>query len=86
MPSFPPDSMTENIPSQNSTTKDPFSDHPHIHFDASPRTEFTQGPGVPMRHPFESELGVQEYDDNEYMEKQPLNADQNFAGGFYPPP
>jgi chitin synthase len=26
-----------------------------------------------------------EYDDEEYVEKQPLTDDQNFAGGFYPP-
>lgn len=26
-----------------------------------------------------------QYEDEEYVEKQPLNAGQNFAGGFYPP-
>ena len=26
-----------------------------------------------------------EYDDDEYVEKQPLTDGQNFTGGFYPP-
>lgn len=68
------------------TPKDPFSDHPQIHFDANRSTEFTQRPGGPIPRPFEGEQGVQEYEDDEYMEKQPLYGDQNFSGGFYPPP
>jgi len=72
--------------------KDPFADRPQIHFDASPpshsasRTDFTQRPGGPIPRPFGEQVGGQECEDDEYLEKQPLYGEQNFSGGFYPPP
>jgi len=45
----------------------------------------------PFMQPYESQISLphdghhEEYDDDEYVEKQPLNVGQNFSGGFYPP-
>jgi len=43
-----------------------------------------------MPRPFDSQThlpsaGGHDYDDDEYLEKQPLNVGQSFTGGFYPP-
>jgi chitin synthase len=80
--------MADNKPTENSMTyEDPFSDYPR-----HPR--FKIEPTSPRPSPYEStaSLSLAEdslhdpYDEDEYIEKQPLNAAQGFAGGFYPPP
>lgn len=66
---------------------DPFADRPRQTTFAEPERPF-HGPPSPQPRPFEStstlpqELG---YDDDDYIEKQPLNAGGSFTGGFYPP-
>ena len=77
--------MADNKPTESvKTYEDPFSDHPrHPRFlePTSPR-------------PYESSTNLSfaadrlhdPYDEDEYIEKQPLNAPQGFPGGFYPPP
>ena len=77
--------MADNKPTENlKTYEDPFSDHPrHPRFlePTSPR-------------PYESTTSLSfaedslhdPYDEDEYVEKQPLNSAQGFSGGFYPPP
>ena len=75
--------MADNNPTENlKTYNDPFSDH-------SSHPRFLDPP-----HPYESttDLSVAEdslhdpYEEDEYVEKQPLNTARNFSGGFYPPP
>jgi len=82
------DQMTDNHPPSSGKEPfgDPFADRPHqIHFNEPDPL------GVPsMPHPYDSTShipheGHDVYDDDEYVEKQPLNAGQNFTGGFYPP-
>jgi hypothetical protein len=77
--------MADNKPTENPKTyEDPFSDHPrHPRFlePTSPR-------------PYESTASLSfaedslhdPYEEDEYIEKQPLNKAQSFTGGFYPPP
>lgn len=84
------------FPSANSSTRgegygDPFADRPRQTTFAEPERPFHGSPS-PGPRPFEStttlptEFGGQEtYDDDEYIEKQPLNAGGSFTGGFYPP-
>ncbi|KDR83783.1 hypothetical protein GALMADRAFT_236148 [Galerina marginata CBS 339.88] len=68
------------LPSFNSSYADPFADRPR-----------TQLSDAPMPRPYESNPHLShdpahDYDeDDEYVEKQPLNAGQTFSGGFYPP-
>ena len=68
---------------------DPFADRPqHIHFEEPPRSYHSSS--TDTLRPFQSStnLSVAEtdnYDDEEYIEKQPLNPGQSFTGGFYPP-
>ncbi|KAJ6515926.1 glycosyltransferase family 2 protein [Mycena sanguinolenta] len=72
------------LPSSNSSYGDPFANPsgPHPHFQ-EPSAQ------APYR-PFESTTSLpqdfhqDQYEDDEYVEKQPLAAGQ-FAGGFYPP-
>ncbi|KAF4620081.1 hypothetical protein D9613_005225 [Agrocybe pediades] len=82
------------IPSLSSRTSDyadPFSDRapPHPHFnEPGPLSDRH----TPMPRPFDSTASLTHdnahdmYDDDEYIEKQPLNTGQTFTGGFYPPP
>ena len=70
---------------------DPFADRPRQTTFAEPERPF-HGPPSPQPRPFEStstlpqELGGHDnYDDDDYVEKQPLNAGGSFTGGFYPP-
>lgn len=77
--------MDDNKPTENlKTYEDPFSDHPrHPRFlePTSPR-------------PYESSTNLSfaedslhdPYEEDEFVEKQPLNTARNFSGGFYPPP
>ena len=69
----------ENL--QNEPFDDPFSDRqqPHQSALSLPRpydstTSLTQS----LHDPYND-------DDDEYVEKQPLNVGQSFTGGFYPP-
>ncbi|KAG5646609.1 Chitin synthase, class 1 [Asterophora parasitica] len=59
---------------------DPFADRPRPH---SPGTPY--GQGTPYQSTTDLSLGGREVSDDEYIEKQPLNAGQSFTGGFYPP-
>jgi hypothetical protein len=77
--------------SHASSAADPFADRPprQTHF-AEPHGPYSQGSSPSLR-PYESTTTVQEFgmnepyhNDDEYIEKQPLNAGE-FAGGFYPP-
>lgn len=84
--SFPP---ADNIGSD--PYSDPFADSAH----SSRQTRFTlqdnsfQARNLPSPYDSASTLplntSANEYDDDEYVEKQPLTDGQNFTGGFYPP-
>lgn len=77
--------MADNKSTENlKTYEDPFSDqtrHPHF---IDP----------PSANPYESTTSLNfpedslhdPYDEDEYVEKQPLNAPQSSRGAFYPPP
>ncbi|KAF8076343.1 glycosyltransferase family 2 protein [Lyophyllum atratum] len=75
------------LPSANNSYRsdygDPFADRPR-------QTQF-QEPEAPYHQPspYSSttnlSAGRETYDDDEYIEKQPLTTGQNFTGGFYPP-
>jgi chitin synthase len=66
---------------------DPFADRPpHLQFEEPPRP--IRSPDTLHTYQSTTSLTLGEsdnYDDDEYVEKQPLNAGQGFAGGFYPP-
>ena len=76
--------------SSSGLSSDPFSDRPRqIHFN-DPDNLSTQDFRDTMPRPFDSQThlpsaGGHDYDDDEYLEKQPLNVGQSFTGGFYPP-
>ena len=84
------------LPSADSSPRpdiygDPFADRPRQTTFAEPERPF-HGSASPQPRPFEStstlpqDLGGQDnYDDDDYVEKQPLNAGGSFTGGFYPP-
>ena len=84
--SFPPADNTGSDP-----YGDPFADSAH----SSRQTRFTlqdnsfQARNLPSPYDSTSTLplnpSANEYDDDEYVEKQPLTDGQNFTGGFYPP-
>lgn len=84
--SFPP---ADNIGSN--PYGDPFADSAH----SSRQTRFAlqdnpfQAGNMPRPYDSTSTLplnsSAHEYDDDEYVEKQPLTDGQNFSGGFYPP-
>jgi hypothetical protein len=76
--------MADNNPTEiPKIYEDPFSDLPHPRFldPTSPR-------------PYESTASLSfvedslhdPYDEDEYIEKQPLNSAKSFTGSFYPPP
>jgi hypothetical protein len=71
------------LPSANSSYGDPFADRVR-------HTQFADQP-VPYHapSPYQSTTSLpqdhQEYEDDEYLEKQPLAAGESFTGGFYPP-
>ncbi|KAF8812402.1 glycosyltransferase family 2 protein [Phlegmacium glaucopus] len=74
---------TENL--KNEPYDDPFSDH-------QPRQVQFNESALSLPHPYESTASFAQDslhdpydDDDEYVEKQPLNVGQGFAGGFYPP-
>jgi chitin synthase len=89
-PQFPPSN-----PPNRGEGLDPFADRPHQITFTEPEPPYRGSPhGSPgsVPRPFEStatlpsEFGGQEtYDDEDYIEKQPLNAGGSFTGGFYPP-
>lgn len=67
---------------------DPFADRPRqTQFTEPERPYHHHASGSPGPSPFESTttLPTDNYDDDEYIEKQPLNATGSFSGGFYPP-
>lgn len=89
--------MTDNrppLPSVSSTDSrgegygDPFADRPR-------QTQFAESPYIAHHAPgpqaydsavnIPSEFGGHDYEDEDDVENQPLNANQNFTGGFYPP-
>jgi len=70
---------------------DPFADRPRQTTFTEPERPF-HGSASPQPRPFESTstlpqgLGGQDnYDDDDYIERQPLNAGGSSTGGFYPP-
>ncbi|KAF8639963.1 hypothetical protein AX17_001213 [Amanita inopinata Kibby_2008] len=69
---------------------DPFADRPRQTHFREPERSYGGTPS-PKLQPYESttsipnEFGGQDTYDDEYVEKQPLNAGQSFTGGFYPP-
>lgn len=73
------------------TYADPFADRPRQTHFTEPQHPYPSQSSMPR--PFEStatlpqEFGArdQPYDEDEYIEKQPLTSGQAFAGGFYPP-
>ncbi|KAF8913861.1 glycosyltransferase family 2 protein [Gymnopilus junonius] len=82
--------MADHQPSRNEHYADPFSDRPpqvREQYDEDPLS--SRGPIMPR--PYESTTHLAHdtandmYDDDEYVEKQPLNVGQSFSGGFYPP-
>ena len=78
--------MAENHTPPPTNYGDPFSDRPHLHFEEPPRPYHSTDTLRPFSN--SSNLSVAEtdnYDDDEYIEKQPLNPGQSFTGGFYPP-
>lgn len=73
--------MADGKATENSELyNDPFSDISHPRFNDLP-------------HPYDSTTSLSfppdslhdPYDEDELIEKQPLNVGQNFTGGFYPP-
>ncbi|KAJ3510618.1 hypothetical protein NLJ89_g4567 [Agrocybe chaxingu] len=87
------DDNKPSLPSQNTRNEpygDPFADRTRqTHFDeAEPLSQ----PVLSMPRPYDSHMdlgagaGHDAYEDEDYIEKQPLNVGQNFTGGFYPPP
>lgn len=70
---------------------DPFADRPRQTHFTEPERPYHNSPS-PGPRAFEStttlpqEFGAGDnYDDDDYIEKQPLNAGGTFTGGFYPP-
>ncbi|KAF7433398.1 Chitin synthase, class 2 [Pleurotus ostreatus] len=83
----PPLPSVSSYNSRGEGLGDPFADRPR-------QTQFSEPPhpyhGAPQGYEssvtLPQEFGAQgNYDDDEYLEKQPLNANPSFAGGFYPP-
>lgn len=83
----PPLPSVSSYNSRGEGLGDPFADRPR-------QTQFSEPPhpyhGAPQGYESSAtlpqEFGAQgNYDDDEYLEKQPLNANPSFAGGFYPP-
>lgn len=86
-PQFPPASSQ----SRGEQYGDPFADRPRQTQFAEPERPY-HGPPSPGPRPFDSTStlpqdfnGQEGYDDEDYVEKQPLNAGGSFTGGFYPP-
>jgi chitin synthase len=82
--------MADSSTPPPNTYGDPFADRPHhLQFEEPPRP--FQSPDRPdTLRTYQSTTSLtlgdsENYDDDEYVEKQPLNAGQGFAGGFYPP-
>lgn len=82
-----------SLSSRDGAYADPFSDRPprQTHFDDP--EPLSDRLATPMPRPFDSTTSLTHepahdmYDeDDEYIEKQPLNVGQSFTGGFYPPP
>ncbi|ESK97608.1 chitin synthase [Moniliophthora roreri MCA 2997] len=82
------------LPSVSSSTTvndDPFADRPRQTHFAEPQHPYPSQASIPR--PFEStaslpqEFGArdQQFEEDDYVEKQPLTGGQAFAGGFYPP-
>ncbi|KAJ7068219.1 glycosyltransferase family 2 protein [Mycena amicta] len=74
------------LPSSSSTYSDPFRDNrPHPHFQEQPpypTPRFNES-SASLHHEYGH---PDQYDDDEYVEKQPLAAGgDGFTGGFYPP-
>ena len=75
--------MADNRTPSPANYGDPFADRPRAHFQDPPS-------GNPTLRPYQSTTtlsgGAQDtYEDDDFVEKQPLNVGQNFSGGFYPP-
>jgi chitin synthase len=69
---------------------DPFAGRPRQTHFTEPDASFRSNASLPR--PYESTSTLQQdfgnqnnYDDDEFIEKQPLTSGQNFSGGFYPP-
>jgi chitin synthase len=64
---------------------DPFADRPpQLHFE-EPLLRPFHSTDTLRPIPSSTSLSLDNYEDDEYVEKQPLNAGESFAGGFYPP-
>lgn len=87
--------MSDNrppLPSASSYTReapygDPFADRPRQTHFTEPEAPYQSTTSLPRAYQSTTSLahGDQDYDDDEYIEKQPLTVGQNFSGGFYPP-
>ncbi|KXN83665.1 Chitin synthase 1 [Leucoagaricus sp. SymC.cos] len=92
MGDFKPQFPSANSQNRGEQYGDPFADRPRQTTFAEPERPYHGSPSPGLR-PFEStstlpqEFGGQDgtYDDDDYVEKQPLNAGGSFTGGFYPP-
>ncbi|KAF8897499.1 putativechitin synthase [Infundibulicybe gibba] len=80
-----------SVSSQNRTQQygDPFADRPRqTQFD-EPERPYHSTASLPQAYDSTTTLpqfgGDEHYDDDDYIEKQPLTSGQNFTGGFYPP-
>lgn len=73
---------------RNAPYADPFADRPRQTQFNEPEPPYHSSTSLPR--PYQSSaslpLSAQDtYDDDEYIEKQPLTVGQDFSGGFYPP-
>ncbi|KAH9483069.1 Chitin synthase, class 1 [Psilocybe cubensis] len=78
---------------RNEPYDDPFSDHSRLQAPYRGPDPLSQADGRSLTsRPYGSSTSLAQdpqnemYDDDEYVEKLPLNVGQGFAGGFYPPP
>ncbi|KAE9410457.1 glycosyltransferase family 2 protein [Gymnopus androsaceus JB14] len=63
---------------------DPFADRPRQAQFVEPERPYRNPQGFESTASIPQEFGGRDYDEDEYLEKQPLTAGQ-YAGGFYPP-
>lgn len=69
--------------SNNSAYGDPFAGGRHAQF-VEPERPYRNQQGFESTASIPQEFGGRDYDEDEFLEKQPLTANQ-YPGGFYPP-
>jgi len=78
--------MADNHTPSSVNHGDPFADHAqHLHFEEPTHPFQSTDTLRPYQSSTNLSLGRSDNYDDDYIEKQPLNAGQNFTGGFYPP-